>query len=206
MDKPRILICSPYRASTHPQIVKRWEANAQATGLPHRLLRDYRDPVPRDGKFSSHARARNRVLNLVNLGDVDYLYWIDVDIITWPAGLLDWALEHNPDGVSAPAVVLHRYVDRFYDTWGFLEQGKPAALYPPWFDQTGPVIELDSVGCCYVIPAQVYRDGARYADTPGATEHLSVCQAARAQGRRVVAHLDYRAVHAYLPEYGEALH
>jgi hypothetical protein len=33
-----------------------------------------------------------------------------------------------------------------------------------------------------------------------------VMQEARSQGRRVVANLEYRAVHVYLPEYGEALH
>jgi hypothetical protein len=126
--------------------------------------------------------------------------------VRWPEGLIAWALEHNPDGVTAPAVVLDRYVDRFYDTLGFLEQGKQARLYPPWFDQAGPIVELDSVGSCYIIPATVYRDGARYRDHAGATEHLSVMQACRDAGRRVVANLSLTAVHAYLPEFGEPLH
>jgi hypothetical protein len=159
-----------------------------------------------DGRFSAHARARNALLDACDLGAYDYLYWVDIDIIRWPDGMIAWALAHNPDGVSAPAVLLHRYQDRFYDTLGFLEAGAEARLYPPWFDQAGPVLDLSSVGSCYIIPAGVYRDGARYADTAGATEHLSVMQACSGQGRRVVANLALRAVHAYLPEYGEPTH
>jgi hypothetical protein len=205
---PRILICTPYRASTHPLLVERWERHAQAliakqSGVKALLHGDTSAPQHSDGRYSAHARARNALLDAIDLGAYDYLYWVDVDIICWPDGLLDWALKHNPDGVSAPAVTLHRYVDRFYDIWGFLEGGQPTRPYPPWFDGAGPIVELDSVGCCYVIPAQIYRDGARYRDTPGtATEHLSVMQACREQGRRIIANLDLRAVHAYLPEYG----
>lgn len=202
----RILICTPYRQTTHPALLERWDAQAAALGLDTLRLPDSGAPWLNDGRFSAHARARNAVLEDIDLGAYDYLFWVDIDLVVWPAELLDWALTHNPDGVTAPAVVLDRYIDRFYDTWGFLEAGRPAALYPPWFQQAGSVVTLDSVGCCYLIPAAVYRDGARYGDTPGATEHLSVMRACQAQGRRVVANLELRAVHAYLPEYGEALH
>lgn len=205
----RILICTPYRAATDPRLLMRWRSNAEALaterpGVTHMLLCDMDGVRSGDGRYAAHARARNALLSSIDLGSYDYLYWVDVDIITWPDGLLDWALTHNPDGVSAPAVVLHRYVDRFFDIWGFLERGHPTRPYPPWFDQAGPIVELTSVGCCYVIPAQIYRDGARYQHTPGeATEHLTVMQAAREQGRAIRANLDLRAIHAYLPDYGE---
>ena len=90
--------------------------------------------------------------------------------------------------------------------FGWPTDPKMEELRNAWFDATDRVVELDSVGCCYVIPTAVYRAGARYADTPGATEHLAVCQAVRRQGRRVLAHVGIRATHAYLPDYGEALH
>lgn len=200
---PRILICTPYRVATNEALIERWQANARALALPSLLMRDHGDTLPGDGRYSAHARARNALLDAIDLGQYDYLYWVDIDIIQWPPGLLDWALLHNPDGVSAPAVTLHRYVDRWYDLWGFLEAGRPTQPYPQWFAQSGPVVELDSVGCCYVIPAGVYRDGARYQDLGGeTTEHLSVMRAARDQGRRICANLDLKAVHAYLPEYG----
>ncbi len=201
---PRILVCTPYRATTHPALVERWLSHADALHLPRLLMRDHGDVLEHDGRYSAHARARNALLSTIDLGAYDYLYWVDVDIIHWPDGLLDWALTENPDGISAPAVVLHRYQDRFFDIWGFLSDGRPARPYPPWFDQQGPVVNLTSVGCCYLIPAQIYRDGARYQDTPGqATEHLSVMRFCREQGRKVLANLDLKAVHAYLPDYGE---
>lgn len=211
MNNARILVCTPYRATTHPRLIAQWltHADALAARWPQmgtQMLCDGGGALPKDGRFSAHARARNAVLDAIDLGAYDYLYWIDVDMVQWPSGLIDWALDYNPDGISAPAVVLHRYVDRFYDTWGFIHQGQVAALYPPWFASDGPVLDMESVGCCYLLPAQIYRDGARYQDTPGATEHYSVMQAARSQGRRVLANLEIRAVHAYLPDYGEALH
>lgn len=210
-----ILVCTPYRPSTHPALVERWWSNAHrlASQLASRgiwllslAIADTNEPQPRETGFAAHARARNSLLDAIDLSAYDYLYWVDIDILRWADGLIDWALKHNPDGVTAPAVVLDRYIDRFYDTWGFLERKQPARLYPPWFEQSGSIITLDSVGCCYLIPAIVYRDGARYQDLSGATEHLSVCLAARRQHRAVLANLDFRATHAYLPEYGEDVH
>jgi SAM-dependent methyltransferase len=51
---------------------------------------------------------------------------------------------------------------RFYDIAGFVEQGRWARFTPPFFDQLGPVFELDSVGCCYLVNADLYRHGARH--------------------------------------------
>lgn len=210
-----ILLCTPYRPSIHPALLDLWRANAERlamnpghasiTEISALLMPFDGGSEPEDGRFSSHARARNALLDSIDLDDYDYLYWIDADVMA-DARLLAWALTHNPDGVSAPAVTLDRCGERFYDILGYLEDGVGARMFLPWFNQVGPIVELDSVGCCYVIPAAVYRSGARYADTPGATEHLSVMQAARAQGRSILANLGLRAIHAYLPDYGEALH
>jgi hypothetical protein len=208
---PAILVCTPYRQQTPRDLEWRWRKHAAALAniwpcVTVMATRDTASALIGDGRFSAHARARNALLDSVDLKAYDYLYWIDIDIIRWPEALIAWALAHNPDGVTAPAVLLDRYVDRFYDTWGFLESTRPARLYPPWFDQAGPVVDLNSVGSCYLIPATIYRDGARYQDTPGATEHLAVMQFCRDQGRKVVANLALRAVHAYLPEFGEDVH
>lgn len=210
----RILVTTPYRASAHPELLRQWRTSAdrlmrlasdhQITAYMHL---DAGGPVDGSwGRFSAHARARNGLLDAIDVAAYDYLYWVDSDIVRWPTGLLSYALADNPDGVTSCAVTLDRNGNRFYDIWGFLEDGRPARLFPPWFDQANRLVELDSVGCCYIIPAAVYAAGARYADTPGATEHFSVCQDAWRQDRRVVANLGIRATHAYLPDYGEALH
>ena len=52
--------------------------------------------------------------------------------------------------------------ERFYYIAGFVEQGRWARFTPPFFDQPDPVFELDSVGCCYLVNADLYRHGARH--------------------------------------------
>lgn len=209
----RVLLTTPYRPTTPAPLVANWREQASALirraahlHITAYLHEDTAPPPALFGRFSAHAQARNAVLDRVDLQAYDYIYWCDIDILRWPVGLLSFALAANPDGVTGCAVTLDHQPSRFYDIWGFLEDGKPARLQPPWFDQQDRVIALESVGCCYVVPAVLYRDGARYADTPGATEHLSVCQAARSEGRSVIANMGIRAVHAWLPDYGEAVH
>lgn len=170
-------------------------------------------PCPRtreagDGRFSANARARNAVLEAHLTAAHSHVLWVDSDLIDYPADLPSRLLAVNPDGISAPAVVLPPIVgaDRFYDILGFVERGRGARMFPPWFDQAGPIIELESAGCIYLAPAALYRDGARYADVPHFTEHMAVMSAAQAQGRRIVCDLRMVAVHAWLPDYGEAVH
>lgn len=109
--------------------------------------------------------------------------------------------------IAAPMAVLSPssgFQDRFYDIGGFIENGTRANMFRPWFRQAGPVIELDSVGCCYLAPAWLYQAGVRYGPPPTDyyVEHWSVMQQARARGVRIVALTDVQAVHAWLPDYG----
>jgi len=110
---------------------------------------------------------------------------------------------------------------RFYDIAGFVEQGRWARFTPPFFDQPGPVFELDSVGSCYLVNADLYRHGARHElDHASATfiaenrvweedaicqnqrgpansfsDHYSVCQFARKSQLPVRAFADLIALH-----------
>lgn len=114
----------------------------------------------------------------------------------------------EPDGlITAPLALLSEtsgWKQRFYDIGGFIEDRNRARMWAPWFNQQGEVIELDSVGCCYLAPAQLYRDGVRYSPPPSDyyVEHWSVMQEAKRRGYRVVALTNVRAVHAWLPDYG----
>lgn len=115
--------------------------------------------------------------------------WMDVGAIVAPLALLS-----ETSG----------YPERFYDIGGFIENGNRARMQPPYFDQQGEVIELDSVGCCYLAPAQLYRDGVRYAPPPTDyyVEHWSVMRQAAKRGYRVACLTTARVVHAWLPDYG----
>ncbi len=141
-----------------------------------------------------------------------HVLWIDSDLIDYPPTLPRLLLDAGAD-IAAPLPLLDpspvRLIayprrEQFYDIAGFIERGTRARLYPPWFVQDGPILELDSVGCCYIAPAQLYRDGVRY--RPPATdyyvEHWSVMQAAKKRGYRIVALRDVIVTHAWLPDYG----
>ncbi len=163
-------------------------------------------------RYIRHATIRNFMLNSYLRGHHTHVLWIDSDLIDYPATLPRLLLDSGGD-IAAPIPVLDAsparlaafpHAEQFYDIGGFIEDGKRARMFPPWFNQTGDVIELDSVGCCYLAPAALYQDGTRY--RPPATdyyvEHWSVMQAAKRQGMRIVALPNVRVVHAWLPDYG----
>jgi hypothetical protein len=152
------------------------------------------------------ARLRQSVIDAHLQDRHEAVLWIDSDIVEYPPDLPGELVARSGGGVAAPVVLLEGQEDRFYDTAGFVEAGEPARLWPPWFDQPGPVFDLDSVGSVYLVSARVYREGGRHRVTPGFTEHHSVCRRARELGLPVRAFGDLVALHANLPWYGEVFH
>lgn len=211
----RVLIAIPYepaRSQVWPEMAARLAARLSGAN-PEMVFELVIHPCPRtrepgDGRFSANARARNNLLDTHLAATHDYVFWVDSDLIDYPADLPTRLHNINPGGMSAPAVVLPSHIgrDRFYDTLGFIEYGGGTRLFPPWFGQPGPIVELDSVGSCYLAPADIYRKGARYADVPRYTEHMAVMWAAKAAGRRIVCDTRLVATHAWLPDFGEAAH
>jgi len=201
-------------------------------GLTFDIRQDDRAPEipPHPSLYMRHATVRNFMLDTYLKPEHDAVLWIDSDLIEYPADLPTqlYRVVHReghkvylPDDsdddtpfrypdervIAAPLAILSPssgWPERFYDIGGFIERGSRARLFPPWFDQAGPVIELDSVGCCYLAPAWLYRAGVRYRPPPTDyyVEHWSVMQQARERGVRIVALTDVRAVHAWLPDYG----
>ena len=162
---------------------------------------------PHPSKYLRHAMIRNYMLDTYLKDQHDYVFWVDSDLIDYDADLPTRLLEANPGGITAPLALLSEtsgFTDRFYDIGGFIEKGHRARMWRPWFDQTGDVIDLDSVGCCYLAPAQLYRDGVRYSPPPTDyyVEHWSVMKQARDRGYRVRCLTTCAAVHAWLPDYG----
>jgi hypothetical protein len=141
-----------------------------------------------------------------HLKDHDAVLWIDADIIEFPLELPTLLLERSGGGIAAPVVVQEVDTTRFYDIGGFVENGNWAREAWPWFEQNGPVYELNGVGACYLVPAVVYKSGGRHVPIDGYTEHYSICIKARSMGLPVRAFADLLAVHAFLPKYGEEIH
>lgn len=132
---------------------------------------------------------------------------MDADLVGFSADLPARLLETAQDNaIVAPMVYLDGQFPRFYDIVGFVEQGKWADLYPPYFRQTGRFVGLDSVGACYLVPAGVFRKGVKYEAVDGFTHHMAVCRGAKAIGYKVFCDTSLVVMHADLTKYGEREH
>jgi hypothetical protein len=212
----RVLFATPYRAHTHPALLDgamglRDAAVAAATSAGYAvdvaLYRDEGGP-PQSQPYAGNARARNALLAAHLTPEHDLVLWVDADLVRYPADIIPRLDEVRDGGVAAPFVYLDKEAPgRFYDTAGFIEfSGQHTPIWPPHFTQPGPVVSLLSVGCCYLIPADVYRSGAVYAPAPPHVEHWPVMRHAAAMGLPIVADRRIEAFHAYLPDYGERWH
>lgn len=149
------------------------------------------------------ARIRQRMVDRYLTPEVEYVLMMDADIVAISDPMIALTLVAESHGdVVAPLVLLEDYGERFYDIAGFVQDGRWANLYPPYFhlDRT-----MDSVGCFYLIPAYILRS-TTYHQTPGFTEHYCISEKARELGfgARVIPSLT--VWHANLPKYGEAFH
>lgn len=220
----RVLVLQPIRPD-HPPALR-----VQAAQLLHSLHAangdmtfdicqdDAKLEIPaHESRYIKHATVRNYMIDTYLRAEHDAVFWVDSDLISYDADLPTRLHTANPGGITAPLALLAEPSpygrDRFYDIGGFVEDGRSARGYPPYFDQAGDVIEMESVGCCYLIPADVYRAGVRYTPPPCdrwqvdgrmeyRVEHNSVMAEARAQGYRVCCLTTARCVHAWLPSYG----
>lgn len=209
-----ILIATPIAPSTpatlrHVNETMVSDMIAASIGIVFEVARDDAAIVVPDAapRYSRHAAARNHLIDTCLRDAHDYVLWIDADIVAAPPTLPRDLLIHG--GIAAPAVLLDRCGERFYDIGGFLERGQRTNLYPPYWSQPGPIVRLDSVGCVYLIPAWLYRAGLRYAPPPHGhpgVEHWSVMSEAARRGVPIVADMRLRAYHAWLPDYGLELH
>lgn len=164
-------------------------------------------PEPGDGRpFSGHAAARNAMLDAYLTTEHTHVLWIDADLVEYPADLATRLHAIDAGAIVAPFPLIEGSA-RFYDIRGFVEVDGQRAR--PWGEHLsgGDLIPMQAVGCCYLAPASVYREGkARYEPTPSHTEHMSVCQAARAGGTLVWASRRTIVYHANLPAWGEDWH
>lgn len=156
---------------------------------------------------TGHARARNELLDHYLRPDHQYLLWLDADIVAVPADLPQRLLAAAPQPAIVAPVVLIEGMPRFYDTQGFRTLDGERVL-PNWVPgaQDASPVPLSEVGTCYLVPAVLYREGTRYATTPGHTEHASVMREAAARGWPIWCDPTTTIAHANLPRYGRAWH
>lgn len=231
-----VLVLIPVKRGTAPEIVA--HARALAERALGQLPAGVRSRVVFDDRGSAISRKDHawRVAALAeirqgmidsHLDDERWVFWPDIDLVNYSPDLLADLIRRSGGGIAAPMVFMENAVSHiggplFYDVAGFVEKGRWASPQPPYFEQKGPVYELESVGSCYLVPAELYRKGARHVEDSGSrrwiesrgaspdatplrdwkdqayTEHHSVCAFALKQGLPVRAFADLIAVHEHV--------
>jgi SAM-dependent methyltransferase len=214
-DTRKVLVLIPVKPNLDPRLKSRAAELAMRLpkanpSLEFSLVFDFRGDgdavvVRFEDRANRNALLRQAIIDDY-LGQSHAVLWVDADVVDYPADLPTRLIERSGGGVGAPLVCMEGNPERFYDIAGFVEGGRWARLDPPYFDQDGPVFELDSVGTIYLVPSVLYRGGAKHVDQPGYTEHQSVCTTARENGLPVRAFADLMAMHADLGRYGEPYH
>ena len=205
----KVLVATPARASTPEKLLDTSKAIYESLTFPHRARALFMNKYPpAKGKYANNARARNELLDSLLKPEYTHILWLDVDLVTVPPDIIERLAEIGEEHIMAPFVLMEPCwqfgAHRFYDVGGFVKDGGGFDLWPPYCDG-GDLVELDSVGSCYLVPADVYRRGARYEPEADEVEHLSLMKQARGMGYRIFARRDVTALHAYLPKYGVQL-
>lgn len=216
-----VLVATPARLDTPRVFLARAEELAERlTYAPRQRVLYLNEQQPGGGKYGPNAAARNQLVERFLRPWHEWVLWVDVDILEYPADLIERLMavanrwDHGQGAIAAPMVWMERVGEGpvgiptggwFYDIGGFVGLDGEHADF-----ETGPKggaeVELASVGCVYLMPAWVFRDGMRYRPRGDEVEHLSLMRAARETGVRVVASRGVEVTHAYLPKYGEGWH
>ena len=238
-----VLVLTPISPTLDPAVIRRARELAERATRGMRGCRivydDAGEAPPRGSTFphrlAAMAPLRQAIIDR-HLRDEKWVFWVDADLVDYPANLVEELISRAEGGIAAPLVLMEGDVSepaylagfgpgRFYDIAGFSENGRWARFTPPYFDQLGPVYRLDSVGCCYLVNADLYRWGARHeldyaskafiaenrswhnhtitdnqlGPANSFSDHYSVCEFARNAGLPVQAFADLIAHHEKPP-------
>lgn len=215
-----VLVATPARLTTPRELAQRHEqlvhSLTYAGGMEWRLF--YNEQAASFERYEPNATARNMLLERYLRDWHEWVFWLDVDIIELPDDIIQRLItisEAHDGAIVAPLVWMERIHEGpptfqnggwFYDTGGFIDANGDHADFEHGIAGNGQVVEMQSVGCVYVVPAWLYRRGLRYRPERGQVEHVSFCKAARELGTKVLATREISVTHAYLPKYGERWH
>ena len=199
------------KQSLSPTLVARCYELAARMGAANPTLDLIIDRAPVEGAAGGHAERQQAMCDVRNrmverYVDFDYhshVLWIDADVIEYPADLPTRLC--RPNAVVGCANFLQGHGRRWYDIAGYLDHGPQRARM--FGQHLSDPNDLLSVGMVYAVPVAVYREAAHEPpSSPIGTEHWSICTAARNLGYQVKCDMSTEIIHAYLPNYGEAIH
>lgn len=213
-----ILILIPVKPNITASLKKVSEASsdliARELGGSIKVVRDSRgigDSHVTDlaSRVQHTASIRQAIVDEYLTSQFTHVMWVDADILNYQSSVIrslyKSSIEFN--AIVAPMVLLDKHGNRFYDIAGFIENGKWTNSEPPYFEKNKRFVRLDSVGCFYIVPADIYRRGAKHIYHPNyPTEHMAVCQFGKSLGYDVFCDTSLKVYHAFLPDYGEKSH
>lgn len=206
MDVYSVLVATPVRVGFNTAL------RAKSLELYNRLTFKNKEravfenciELPGRGKYAPNAVARNALIDFCLKDYHTHVLWMDADLVDCPPDLIERLLYRSTTYAVAPYVLIEDS-NQFYDYGGFVRHGLQFAQFPPYTDAEG-IVEMDSVGTCYLVPAWVYENGCRYRPEGDEVEHVSFFRQAEYYGLSVVADSTLIVRHANLPKYGENWH
>ena len=129
--RARVAVCLPYLTNMLPYFIERMRSNVAAM-VAHCPDIDFvveycTDRVPKEPHdytpWSRVARVRNLMVSRLDLTTLDYLLWVDADLMSYPPDFPRRALTYNPNNITAPVVLVENSTS-FYDWCGFIPAGK----------------------------------------------------------------------------------
>lgn len=89
----------------------------------------------------------------------DALIWVESDLM-WSPHDMAGLLEHLDEVPAVAPGSFHKGCDRFYDTWGFRQNGQMFTVEPPYWHQPekrkSGLLKIDSCGSCFVAGPETY--------------------------------------------------
>lgn len=152
------------------------------------------------------ANARNLLLDHIELDKYTHILWIDADIVKYSVDLPYHLLSVSQTDIVAPMLLIEG-TNVYYDTYTHIEAwGRPADPHPPYFYSQENLVEMQCVGGCYIIPAEIFKT-TRYQPYGGpGMEHYYLMEAARRQNYKIYVTRNVKIYHANLPAWGEEFH
>lgn len=225
----KILVLIPTKQNLRPKLLEesireeeKFLADAQADDKYNiTLIRDFSGPgdsITSRRKFYARAKhiagiRQDMVEKHILKDKYDYVLWIDADLIEYSYSTFSELVKVSKDlkAITAPKIILQGFKDRFYDIAGFVINDRWCSVKYPYFGEENrdkKHVELESVGCFYLVPGEIYYKGGDYCTYLNSkfTEHYSICKWGEKFGYKSICCMNLQVTHATLFKYGERFH
>jgi hypothetical protein len=195
-------------------VTNEWEHGAYAFDLKVTRMSLDADRNKFPDRIDRYCWIRNTMLDLHLDPKADVVLWLDADIVEFQPEFFFHLVHyvHMKQAIIAPSIILEGKAGWWYDTWGFVKNEKFFTHEAPYFQgPRGPeddevLVQVESVGCLYAMPAKPLHAGVRYTNVKGHTDHMGICQAYRDRGIHAYWDSSMWACHADLAAYGLSFH